>query len=77
MEVHSVAWLSDTGAPFNGQGGSAGKGTEDFHSAQSPPTSSAYFVEAMGNTARNRDSLSCNHETQFTVCVPFIMHIIY
>ena len=58
MEGHSIPWPSDTGAPLNGQGGSAGDGTEDFHSAQSPLTSAAFLVEAMGNAARNCGSLS-------------------
>lgn len=58
IEVHSIPWLSDTGAPLKGQAGSAGNGTENFHSAQSPPTSAAFLVKAVGNAARNHGSLS-------------------
>lgn len=58
MEVYTILWLSDTGAPLNGQGGCAGNGTEDLHGFQGPPASAAFLVEAMGNAARNRGSLS-------------------
>lgn len=58
IEAHSIPWLSDTGAPLKGQAGSAGNGTENFHSAQSPPTSAAFLVKAVGNAARNHGSPS-------------------
>lgn len=58
MAVRTVLWLSDTGAPLNGQGGCAGNGTEDLRRFQGPPASAAFLVEATGNAARNRGSLS-------------------
>lgn len=58
MDIHNISRLSDTEAPLHGQGGSAGNGSETFHSAQSPLISAAFLVEAMGNAARNHSSLS-------------------
>lgn len=76
-EVNHGPWLRGTGSLSNGSGGSSSKGPKGFRSAQRPPALAASLVEAVGNTARICGSLSGQQLAQFTVCLLFIMHIIY